>query len=111
MVPYDMFPQYILANKDYFMLGLRPKYAESVLLVYAQNNPPRTRFIKINRHPIFYGLDPPDLGGRTVELCRNTRPPQYVDPHPDLGGAHAVCPRAQTIRRGHICNCYATDNK
>ena len=24
----------------------------------------------------------------------------YVDPHPDPGGAHEICPRSQTIRRG-----------
>jgi len=35
-----------------------------------------------------------------VELRRNPRPPQHVDAHPDPGGAHAVCPRSQTIRRG-----------
>jgi hypothetical protein len=31
---------------------------------------------------------------------RNPRQPQHVDPHPDPGGAHAVCSRSQTIRQG-----------
>ncbi len=35
MVPYAIFPHYILTVKDYFIFGLRPKYAESLLLVRA----------------------------------------------------------------------------
>jgi len=38
-----------------------------------------------------------------MELCRNFRPPHHDNPHPDPGGAHAVCPCTQTIRRGHTC--------
>ena len=49
--------------------------------------------------PLPIGLDTPGLVGRSVELCRNSRPPQHIDPHPDPGGAHAFCPRAQVIRR------------
>ncbi len=33
MVPYAIFPHYILTIKGYFIFGLRPKYAESLLLV------------------------------------------------------------------------------
>jgi len=68
---------------------------------YAQSSPPRPRFFRITGHPLCGGLDPPIMGGHTVELYRNSRVPQHVDPRPDRGGAHAVCPNTQTIRRGH----------
>jgi hypothetical protein len=64
---------------------------------YAQSSPPRPCFFRVTTHPFFGGLDPSNMRIHTVELCRNLRPPQHVDPHPDpAGGAHAVCPRTQT---------------
>jgi hypothetical protein len=35
-----------------------------------------------------------------VEVFRNLWPPRHIDPHPDPGGAHAVCSRTKN-RRGH----------
>ncbi len=68
---------------------------------YAQSGPPRSLLLRGTRNPIFGGLDPPSLGGYTLELCRDSWPPSgFVDPHPDPGGAHEVCPCTQTIKRG-----------
>jgi len=70
---------------------------------YAKSSPPCARFLRGSKYLFYGGLDPPDMGGHSVKLRRNSRPAQHVDPHPDLGDLHAVCSGTQTIRRGITC--------